>query len=294
MRHGVDRPRIGLALGGGGARGAAHVGVLRGLEAAGIPIDCIAGTSSGAMVGAAYAAGVTVDQIEAIFRSVRMRDLFRPSWRLDGWLDNSPLAASFERTVGRLRIEDLPIPFAAMATDADSGEAVPLQEGELGPILRASTAIPCIVRPVHLAGRRLVDGGVTNKVPVRLARSMGADLVIAVDLSIPYPWRRRQARSPLHFLMRVLEIMDEQLVSTQLAEADVVIQPPVDCGNFEFHRYRQQVVSGEEAVAGAIPLIRKRMSAFAASAGQRYAETRPAPGAVPVPALIAQPAPLLE
>ena len=281
MRQGSSRPRIGLALGGGGARGAAHVGVLRCLAAAGIPIDCIAGTSAGAIVGAAYAAGLSADEIEALFASIRMRDLFRPAWARDGWLDNAPMAASFERLVGPLTVADLRIPFAAMATDADTGEPVTLRSGPLGPILRASTAMPCIVRPVALDGRRLFDGGVLHKVPVELARDLGADVIIAVDLSVPYPWRRRKPRHPLDFLMRMVEIMDEHLVASQLAGADVVIRPWAECGTFEFHRYREQVVSGEAAAAEALPAIRALLgSAVEAPAGaiQAHAGTEPAHG----------------
>lgn len=286
----LERPRIGLALGGGGARGAAHVGVLRALEAAGIPIACIAGTSAGAMVGAAYAAGLTTEQIEQVFASVRFRDLFRPAWARDGWLDNAPLAASFERAVGRLRVEDLNLPFAATATDADTGEPVTLDRGPLGPILRASTAMPCIVRPVPLGGRRLVDGGVLHKVPVQLARELGADIVIAVDVSVPYSWRRKKPRHPLVFLMRMLEIMDERLVAAELNGADIIIRPWADCGIFEFHRYRSQILSGQAAAEAAIPAIRACLAAFGAPTVPAQV-TRPAPATSPAdPASPASPA----
>lgn len=259
-RQGKSRPRIGLALGGGGARGAAHVGVLRVLEGAGIPIDCVAGSSSGAMVGAAYAAGMPVDEIERIFSTVRIRDLFRPVWATDGLLDNSPLGKSFERLAGPLDIEELRIPFAAVATDAATGEPVEFRTGPVSAALRCSTAIPCLVRPVEWQGRRLIDGGVTHKVPVRLARSLGADLVIAVDLSIPHPWRNRRIRSPLGFLLRVIEIMDHRLVTRELSEAEVVMQPYVDCGSFEFRRYRPQIEAGEEAALQALEQIRRRLA----------------------------------
>lgn len=252
------RPRVGLSLGGGGARGAAHVGVLRVLEAASIPVDCIAGTSAGAMVGAAYAAGLPVDELERIFSQVRIRDLFRPSWAADGLLDNSPMAQSFERIVGsRLEMSDLRIPFAAMATDAATGEPVALHSGPVSMVLRASTALPCLVRPVEWDGRRLIDGGVVHKVPVRLARSLGADIVIAVDLSHPCPWQGRRVRNPISYLMRVIEMMDQRLVATELAEAEVVVQPHVDCGSFEFRRYLAQVRSGEDAAAKMIGEIRR-------------------------------------
>lgn len=259
-RERTSRPRIGLALGGGGARGAAHVGVLRVLERAGIPIDCIAGSSCGAVVGAGYAAGVPVDELERIFSTVRTRDLFRPVWATDGLLDNSPLGRTFERLAGPLAIEDLRIPFAAVATDAANGEPVEFRTGPVSAALRCSSAIPCLVRPVEWQGRRLIDGGVTHKVPVRLARSLGADLVIAVDLSIPHPWRNRRIRSPLGFLLRVIEIMDHRLVTRELSEAEVVLQPWVDCGSFEFRRYRPQIEAGEDAAQQALEQIRRRLA----------------------------------
>lgn len=251
------RPRIGLALGGGGARGGAHVGVLRVLEKSGIPIDCIAGTSAGAMVGAAYAAGLPVDELEQILATVRRRDLFRLVWAPDGWLDNSPLARSFERIAGRLTVEDLRIPFAAVATDAANGEAVELRTGPVSALLRATTAIPCLVRPVEWQGRRLIDGAVVHKVPVRLARSLGADIVIAVDLSTPSTWQNRRAWHPLALLLRVIDIMDQRLVTGELAEADLVLHPHVDCGAFDFHRSRLQVRCGEEAALQALEQIRR-------------------------------------
>jgi len=268
------------------------VGVLRALEAAGIPIACIAGTSSGAMVGAAYAAGLSTEQIERVFAAVRFRDLFRPVWARDGWLDNSPLAAAFEREVGRIGVEDLRIPFAATATDADTGEPVTLRSGPLGPILRASTAMPCIVRPVHLGGRRLVDGGVVHKVPVQLVRELGADIVIAVDVSMPYAWRRKKPRHPLVFLMRMLEFMDERLVAAELGGADVVIRPWADCGIFEFHRYRAQIMSGEAAATKALSAIRACLDRFgeaatpasSAAASALPLPLTPAAAAPPVPA----------
>lgn len=250
-------PRVGLALGGGGARGAAHVGVLRVLESAGIPIDCIAGSSAGAMVGAGYAAGLSVTELERIFNTVRLRDLFRPAWASDGLLDNSPLARCFEREAGPLAMEELRIPFAAVATDTASGEPVEMRTGPVAAALRATTAMPCLVRPVEWQGRRLIDGGVTHKVPVRLARALGADIVIAVDLSIPYPWQNRRVRHPLAYVMRMIEIMDQRLVTRELAEADVVIQPHVDCGLFEFHRCSRFIGNGEEAALQALDQIRR-------------------------------------
>lgn len=261
MREQSRRPRVGLALGGGGARGAAHIGVLRVLEAASIPIDCIAGTSVGAIVGAAYAAGIPVDEMDRLFSYVRLRDIFRPVWAKDGLMDNTPLAQHFERTVGRLDMKDLRIPFAAMATDAATGEAISLSAGPVPMVLRASAAIPCLTRPVEWEGRRLIDGGVAHKVPVRLTRSLGADIVIAVDLSNPSPWGGKRFRNPISYLMRVIEIMDQRLVANELAEAEVVIQPRAECGSLDFRHAKPLVRNGEDAALQALDAIRQRLAA---------------------------------
>jgi len=218
------------------------------------------------MVGAAYAAGLPVDEIERLFTSVRIRDLFRPVWAKDGLLDNGPLARSVERMIGPMEMSQLRIPFAAMATDAETGEGVVLQSGRLSDALQASTAIPCLVRPVDQGGRRLIDGGVLHKVPVRLARSMGADLVIAVDLSLPLAWLGR-VRNPVAVLMQVIEMMDQRLVRQELQEADMVIQPTVDCGSFQFRRAREQVESGEAAARRALPQLQERLAAWLGPVG---------------------------
>jgi len=153
------RPRFGLALGAGGVRGAAHIGVLRVLQWAGIQVDLIAGSSIGALIGCAYSAGMAVDEMEQMFRRIRLRDLFRLTWPGEAFFDNLPVAGAFDRYVGRFDFADLRRPVAAVATDARSGELVVINEGNVGDAIRAAIAVPGLVKPVSWQGRELIDGG---------------------------------------------------------------------------------------------------------------------------------------
>ena len=179
------RPRIGLALGSGSARGLAHIGVLRALKEAGIEVDVVAGTSMGAVIGAVFAAG----KLEGLTAKLQNLDwqsivaLLDPVFPRSGLIDGQRIAEFVRAHVPSARIEDLLLPFAAVATDITNGEQVVATTGDLTEAVRASIAVPGIVTPVRSNGRILVDGGLVNPVPVSVARAMGADLVIAVDLN---------------------------------------------------------------------------------------------------------------
>lgn len=176
------RKRIGLALGGGVARGMAHIGVLKVLEQAGIPIDYVAGTSAGSIMGAMYCAGLPVEQIKARALKLRWWQLARPVWPRLGFVNFNPLARWLVATLGDLRIEDLKIPFTAVAADLDTGEPVRLNSGPLAPAVQASCSVPGFVEPVKLNGRLLGDGSLVDTVPVSILREMGAEYVIGVDI----------------------------------------------------------------------------------------------------------------
>ncbi len=179
------RPKIGLALGSGSARGLAHVGVIRAIEQAGISVDCIAGTSMGALIGAIYASG-KLDELEASFRdfdwkkSASFFDVVLPK---SGLLDGAKVSELVRAHIHHETIEMLAKPFAAVATDIVSGEEVVIRSGDVIEAVRASISVPGIFTPVRSNGHILVDGGLTNPVPVSAARAMGADIVIAVDLN---------------------------------------------------------------------------------------------------------------
>lgn len=179
------RPKIGLALGSGSARGLAHLGVIRALQEAGIKIDCVAGTSIGALVGAVYAAG-SIDSLENTFQNFdwkKMVSFFDVIFPKSGLIDGAKVRDLVRALVHAEVIESLPIPFCAVATDIQSGEEVLISRGDLIEAVRASIAVPGIFTPVRSNGLLLVDGGLVNPVPVSVARAMGAKIVIAVDLN---------------------------------------------------------------------------------------------------------------
>ncbi|MCX7844384.1 MAG: patatin-like phospholipase family protein [Candidatus Bipolaricaulota bacterium] len=200
--------RVGLALGAGGARGAAHVGVLKVLERAGIPVAAIAGASIGAMVGGAYAAGVPLARIEAEWLTASRAKLlksFLPTFPRTGLSSGAGLRRYLRALLGDVRIEELPIPFAAVATDLDTGAAVVLRSGPLVEAICASTAIPGVFQPVRWEGRLLVDGGMVEPLPVRVCRELGAEVVIAVDTNPvprPLPPGARRPWAPLSQALR--------------------------------------------------------------------------------------------
>ncbi|MCO5107670.1 MAG: patatin-like phospholipase family protein [Burkholderiaceae bacterium] len=184
-RSSGTRRRIGVALGSGSARGLAHIGVMRAIVEAGIEVDVVAGTSMGAFVGAIFAAG-KLDRLEAEFRGLdwgSIAALLDPVFPRSGLIDGRRIGDFMRSQVGIERVEDLPVPFRAIATDIGSGEAVAIGRGDLIEAVRASIAVPGIFTPVRSDGRILVDGGLVEPVPVSAARALGAELVIAVDLN---------------------------------------------------------------------------------------------------------------
>ncbi|MDD5219055.1 MAG: patatin-like phospholipase family protein [Candidatus Bipolaricaulis sp.] len=181
-----DTGRIGVALGSGGARGAAHTGVLKVLQREGIDISVVAGSSIGALVGAAHAVGVPIEDVEREWLATDVHKILRgflPTFPRAGLSSGAELRRMLVALLGNTDIQELPIPFAAVACDIDTGEAVVLREGSLVDAVRASTAIPGLFRPVRWNGRVLVDGGLVDPVPVGSCRALGADVVIAVDIT---------------------------------------------------------------------------------------------------------------
>jgi len=183
----VKHRRFGLALGSGGARGSAHVGVLKVLEENGIVPDVIAGTSMGAEVGGAYAAGASIDDIAAVWRETSPARFIRailPTVPWSGWSAGKEVPRTVQRLVGNPQIEDLGMPFAAVATDLSTGLPHPITSGPLCLAIRASVSIPGLFTPVWLDGHLLIDGGVSDPLPVDIARRLGADVVAAVDVLV--------------------------------------------------------------------------------------------------------------
>jgi NTE family protein len=213
-------------LGGGGIRGAAHVGVLSVLEEADIRADAVAGTSVGSIVGAAYASGMSAAEMMDLLRPLSFKDVARPSVRRKfSLLDTTPLAEFVERSLGVKRFEDLDIPFAAVAADIVTGEAVVITEGELAQAVIASSAIPGVFPPIDDGEALYIDGGVRDLVPVGAVRGLGAEYVIAVDL-IPVRERAEKPTNVMDLLLRSYEIMQHQ-VGSDAKSADAYMSPPV-------------------------------------------------------------------
>lgn len=252
-----ERPRWALVLGGGAARGIAHVGVLRVLERAGLRPDMIVGTSVGAMVGAFLASGVSADRLAALGETIRWSDMARPVVNRYGLLSNDRLGSLMRRVLPVRTFGELEIPFACTATELASSELVLLCEGELASAVRASCAIPGMVVPVKRDGRRLMDGGVVENLPTRSARLLGAELVIAVNVnrSFERPQPPRHMFSVVMHSFFTLGRVADQRANT---DADLLITPDVgDVGFDQLDRHDELLWAGEQAGRQALAELRR-------------------------------------
>jgi len=248
--------KIGLALGGGAARGFAHIGVIKVLEAQGLAPDFIAGTSAGAVVGALYAAGSDGFELQKLAH--RLDEAKISDWSLPdrGVFKGESLQQFVNDAVGQRPLEGLKKPFAAVATDLQSGESIVFRTGNTGMAVRASATVPGIFRPVTINGHEYVDGGLASLVPVRAVRQMGADVVIAVDISA-HPGSQ-PVRGTLDILLQTFTIMGQNLARYELRDADIVIRPQVDgFGATDFLARHDAILEGERAAQAALPQIRE-------------------------------------
>lgn len=255
----IERPRVGLALSGGAARGIAHVGVLRVLRAEGIPVDVVAGTSAGALVGGALAAGMALEEIEQFGRSLRWRDMGRVTVSRLGIQSNERMQKLIEARFPVKRFEELPIPFVAVATDLHSGAAVLMKgEGDVALAIRASCAIPGWYVPVtDEKGRQLIDGGVVANIPTLAARALGAELVIAVDVNSEGAKFLGPPTSIIGVLIQSMMVVQRTASTHQLNAADVVISPSVGHIRWdEMTRADELIRLGEEAARSQIETIK--------------------------------------
>lgn len=255
-------PRIGLALGGGAARGFAHVGVVQVLEEAGIRPDLVVGTSAGSLVASLYASGKTGAQLQQVADT--MEEAAFTDWTLPifsrGVLRGDALARYVNAQVANLPIERMPLPLGVVATDLNSGEAVLFQRGDTGTAVRASSAVPAVFQPVKIAGHEYVDGGLVSPVPVRFARQMGAELVIAVDISSAP--EGNPADGTLQILLQTFAIMGKSINTYELRDADVVVRPVLlGMKSADFGSRRRAVEAGRAAMLQALPALRAAMAA---------------------------------
>jgi NTE family protein len=256
----LTRPTIGLALSGGAARGMAHIGVLRALLEHDIPIDFVAGTSAGSIVGGAWASGMPLKEIEDLGRGLRWRDIGRMTMSRLGVQSNARLEDYLRARLPVIRFEDLPIPFAAVATDLNSGVAVVMREqGDIPFAIRASCAIPGWYVPVtDEFGRQLVDGGLVAVVPSSVARSLGADIVIAVDVNSEGATFLGPSHSVIGVVLQSMLVVQKTASHHQLASADFVIKPRVGHIRWdEMGRAEELMTAGYEAGIESIPSIQE-------------------------------------
>lgn len=255
-------PRIGLALGGGAARGFAHVGVIQVLEEAGIRPTLVTGTSAGSLVAALYASGKTGAQLQQVAES--MEEATFADWTLPifsrGLLRGDALARYVHVQVGGRLIEDLPLSLGIVATDLNSGQGVLFQRGDTATAVRASSAVPAVFQPVRIAGREYVDGGLVSPVPVRYARQMGAELVIAVDISnVP---DANPAGDTLQILLQTFTIMGRSINSWELRDADVVVRPALNgVASADFNARKRAIQAGRMAMQQLLPQVKLALEA---------------------------------
>lgn len=255
-------PRIGLALGGGAARGFAHVGVIQVLEEAGIRPAMVAGTSAGSLVAAFYASGKSGKQLQHVAET--MEEATMADWTLPlfnrGMLRGDALARYVNGQVGSRLIEDFPLPLGIVATDLNSGQSMLFQRGDTGTAVRASSAVPAVFQPVRISGRDYVDGGLVSPVPVRAARQMGAELIIAVDISSPPDGNL--AGGTLDVLLQTFSIMSKSINYFELREADIVVQPALPgVSSSDFSSRKKSIEAGRRAMQQLMPQLRAAIAA---------------------------------
>lgn len=258
-------PRVGLALGAGSARGLAHIGVLKVWEEEGLPLDLLVGTSMGAIIGGLYASG-----IDSRWLSRLVGPLTRLNWK-DwglgglGLYKGDTIYQALKILTGGRSFAQTRLPLAVVATDLDRAEPFVIQDGELALALRASAAVPLVFQPVYWQNRRLVDGALTARVPARITRSLGVDLVIAVDVRFGLADNRPQ--KIWEVAIQSIEILERQLCQTMVQEADLLITPELGhIGSWDFHCHEELISLGEAAARQAVPEIRSLLDRWASSA----------------------------
>ncbi len=250
-------PKIGLALGGGAARGFAHIGVIQVLEEAGIKPDLVVGTSAGSLVAAIYASGKTGAQLQTVAET--MEEAALTDWILPfvsrGMLRGEALARYVSGQVGGKTIESFPLPLGIVATDLHNGQGVLFMRGDTATAVRASSAVPAVFQPVKIGTREYVDGGLVSPVPVRYARQMGAEVVIAVDISATP--ESNPALGTLDILLQTFAIMSRSINIFELKEADVALRPALaGVSSADFGSKRRSIEAGRAAMLAALPQLR--------------------------------------
>ena len=260
-------PRVGLALGGGAARGFAHVGVIQVLEEAGIQPALVVGTSAGSLVAALYASGRNGQQLQSVAMS--MDEAAFADWTLPlfnrGVLRGEALGRYVNTQVANRLIENMALPLGIVATDLNTGQGVLFRRGDTGTAVRASSAVPAVFLPVKIGSQEFVDGGLVSPVPVRYARQMGAELVIAVDISSAP--EGNPSADPLQILLQTFAIMGKSINSWELKDADIVVRPALaGMGSGDFAGKRRAIDAGRAAMRALLPQVRAALEGKAQAA----------------------------
>ena len=254
-------PKLGLALGGGAARGFAHIGVIQVLEENGIKPDMVVGTSAGSVVAAFYASGKTGAQLQWLADSMDESQL--TDWTVPfmsrGMLRGEALGRYINTQLNGAKIEDLKIPLGIVATDLQTGDGILFRRGDIATAVRASSAVPSVFEPVRIGNKDYVDGGLVSPVPVLYARQMGADIVIAVDISS----RPEDAKTTdmLKVLLQTFSIMGKSISQLEMAQAEVVVRPAMsDVGSTEFAARKKSIEAGRAAMKLALPALKAALA----------------------------------
>lgn len=253
-------PRIGLALGGGAARGFAHIGVIQALEENGIRPDLVVGTSAGSLVAALYASGLR--GVELVQLADAMDESAITDWSFPGrgLIRGEALARFVREHTGGKSIEQMSLPLGIVATDLDSGAPILFQRGDTGMAVRASSAVPAVFQPVRIGAREYVDGGLVSPVPVRFARQMGAELVVAVDISAAP--EGNATGDAMRMLLQTFAIMGRSINSFELRDADVVLRPRLPgVSGADFAARKRSILAGRDAMLAALAELHAKVAA---------------------------------
>ena len=272
----LPKPKVGLALGGGAAKGFAHIGVIKMLEANGIQADVVAGTSAGSVVGALYASGMTPYQLQQQAFALDESKIRDVSLFSGGLVKGQKLQDYVNTLLKQQPMQSFKKPFGAVATELSTGKRTVFVRGNAGQAVRASSSIPGVFEPVPIGGTRYVDGGVVSPVPVDAARELGADVVIAVDISSKAGGNK--PGSMLGIVNQSITIMGQKLGEQELARADIVIRPRVGrIGAADFEQKNVAILEGERATQTAMPQIKAKIAAWQRARAAAITKRTPPP-----------------
>ncbi|MDU6657259.1 MAG: patatin-like phospholipase family protein [Neisseria mucosa] len=264
VSHTAPKPKatVALALGGGASKGFAHIGIIKVLKENNIPIKIVTGTSAGSIVGSMYASGMSPDRLELEAEILGKTDLVDLTLSTSGFIKGEKLQNYINRKVGNRPMQQFPIKFAAVATDFESGKPVVFNVGNAGQAVRASASIPNVFQPVVIGSRKYVDGGLSQPVPVSAAKKLGANFIIAVDISARPA--KNVSQGMFSYLDQTFNVMSQTALHQELGQANVVIKPQVlELGSVGGFDQKQRAIQlGEQAARAALPEIKRKLAAY--------------------------------